>query len=160
MFHLYVSLFSPVSREVCWRKLTIWGWWLGIFSFLKRKDCRWNRLICFIVNLRVRSFFLSFFLFFPLLTTLLVIGSDKYRREMLERGETFLTNLEHQKEVCPFLLFYSKERARIPLITFCFFLRRFIMISPTLKKNLKVYRYIYDIWKKYGYQLFYTLHVT
>ena len=28
------------------------------------------------------------------------------------------------------------------------------MISPTLRKNLKVYRYIYDIQKKYGYQLF------
>ena len=28
------------------------------------------------------------------------------------------------------------------------------MISTTLRKNLKVYRYIYDIQKKYGYQLF------
>jgi len=28
-----------------------------------------------------------------------IIGSDKYRKEMLEKDETFLTNLEHQKEV-------------------------------------------------------------
>jgi sugar porter (SP) family MFS transporter len=27
-----------------------------------------------------------------------IIGSDKYRREMLERDETFTTNLEHEKE--------------------------------------------------------------
>jgi len=27
-----------------------------------------------------------------------IIGSDSYRREMLERGETFVTNLEHEKE--------------------------------------------------------------
>jgi sugar porter (SP) family MFS transporter len=27
-----------------------------------------------------------------------IVGSDKYRREMLEKGETFLTNLEHEKE--------------------------------------------------------------
>jgi SP family sugar:H+ symporter-like MFS transporter len=28
-----------------------------------------------------------------------IIGSDKYRREMLEKDETFLTYLEHQKEI-------------------------------------------------------------
>jgi sugar porter (SP) family MFS transporter len=27
-----------------------------------------------------------------------IIGSDKYRREMIEKNETFLTNLEHEKE--------------------------------------------------------------
>ena len=86
-------------------EIEFWGF-VGIFSFLKRRDCRWNRLICFIVNLRVRSFFSFFFLTDFII--IIVIGSDKYRREMLERGETYLTNLEHQKEVCfLFFIFYS-----------------------------------------------------
>jgi hypothetical protein len=32
-------------------------------------------------------------------THFLVIGSNKYRQEMLERDETFTTNLQHEKEV-------------------------------------------------------------
>ena len=43
---------------------------------------------------------LSFLRFdqFVCLFVLLVIESDKYRREMLEKDETFLTNLEHEKK--------------------------------------------------------------
>ena len=73
---------------------------------------------------------------------------------MLERGETFLTNLEHQKEVCSPRIRKTRSKPEDFINIMFFFLRRFIMISPTLKKNLKVYRFIYDIRKKYGYQLF------
>ena len=75
---------------------------LGTSSFLKRKDCHWNKSIFSTNDLRVRFFSfindLSLFLCFDQFCYLyLVIESDKYRREMLENNETFLTNLEHQK---------------------------------------------------------------
>ena len=47
-------------------------------------------------------FFWSLYLLFPLFVdqaVSVVIGSDKYRREMLEKDETFVTILEHQNEV-------------------------------------------------------------
>ena len=90
------------------------------------------------------TFFLSHFLFFfPFFVDRffffdVVIGSDKYRKEMLERGETYLTNLEHQKEVCSFfyyLIFYS----RALMMRFFFSVRRFI--SMILRKKPKVHRY-------------------
>ena len=51
------------------------------------------------------SFFLIFFYFFVVelilfFSFIVVIGSNKYRKEMLEKNKTFLTTLEHEKEVC------------------------------------------------------------
>ena len=45
----------------------------------------------FMISLLVFHFFVDKFL-------IVVIGSDAYRREMLEKDKTFLTDIEHQKE--------------------------------------------------------------
>ena len=60
------------------------------------------------IDLLYRQSSSSFFnLLFPISNdqfVFVVIGSDKYRREMLERDETFLTNLERQNEVRRYLV--------------------------------------------------------